>query len=36
MVQNWPSKKLGAICDVNGGNAAPQNYAVFRTTVFRS
>ena len=29
MVQNWPTKKLGAICDVNGGNAAPQNYAVF-------
>ena len=29
MKNNWPTKKLGEICDINGGNAAPQDYAVF-------
>jgi len=26
---SWPTKKLGEICDINGGNAAPQDYSVF-------
>src|SRR3989344_2889953 len=28
-MNSWPTKKLGVICDINGGNAAPQDYAVF-------
>jgi len=29
MKTNWPTKKLGVVCDINGGNVAPQDYAVF-------